>query len=229
MTSKGTTEKSSIHPSNGAQPLDPFDTSVSNDTFHDGVVGTVSRKRARNPFKDDHIVRKVQKEVKQKSATMEATTGESNSSEAEPTTISLSPENIKGLRLEAIFHPKFDNERRESQPRNKKGEFDGIKSSTTSRIRTAMIERLQDQKGYLEVSLKHSGSLILWSGGQRYYSKKFMSQSIHSSGRTTLEATFCKGMVWRWRRQSKSCGRHLRNEIPRVQRLSRNESTDLRF
>ncbi|KAL3912665.1 MAG: hypothetical protein SGARI_001037, partial [Bacillariaceae sp.] len=35
-----------------------------------------------------------------------------------------------------------------------------------------MLEKLQQTKGgYLEVSLKHSGSLILWSGSQRYYSK----------------------------------------------------------
>ena len=34
-----------------------------------------------------------------------------------------------------------------------------------------MMKHLANQKGYWEVPLKQSGSLILWSGGQRYYSK----------------------------------------------------------
>jgi len=65
---------------------------------------------------------------------------------------------IRRLSLEAIFHPKFENENRSSQE-----------------IRKAMIQKIKasndKQGGYLEVSLKHSGTLVLWSGGQRYYSK----------------------------------------------------------
>ena len=63
------------------------------------------------------------------------------------------PQHLRRLRLEAIFHPKFENE----------------KSSQT--IRKDMLERVQNNEGYLEVTLKHSGSLVLWSGGQRFYSK----------------------------------------------------------
>lgn len=61
---------------------------------------------------------------------------------------------IQSLSLEAIFHPKFENE-----------------SLNDQTIRQQMIERVHAGKGYIEVSLKHSGSLLLWSGGQRYYSK----------------------------------------------------------
>jgi hypothetical protein len=64
------------------------------------------------------------------------------------------PEPIQRLRLEAIFHPKFGNEDRTDQT-----------------IRKDMIERVEKKLGYLEVTLKHSGSLVLWSGYQRYYSK----------------------------------------------------------
>lgn len=57
------------------------------------------------------------------------------------------------LRLEAIFHPKFENE------------------SSTRTIRQAMLNLVSSQAGYLEASLKHSGSLLLWSGASRFYSK----------------------------------------------------------
>ena len=67
---------------------------------------------------------------------------------------------IQKLRLEAIFHPKFENEK------------------STQVIRQEMKQLVEDQLGYLEVSLKHSGSLILWSGGQRYYSKNSLSNQF---------------------------------------------------
>ena len=63
------------------------------------------------------------------------------------------PNPICRLRLEAIFHPKFENEKSDGQ------------------IRQDMLDRVSKKQGYLEVSLKHSGCLILWSGGQRFYSK----------------------------------------------------------
>eukprot|EP00569_Conticribra_weissflogii_P009958 CAMPEP_0171375476 /NCGR_PEP_ID=MMETSP0879-20121228/16793_1 /TAXON_ID=67004 /ORGANISM="Thalassiosira weissflogii, Strain CCMP1336" /LENGTH=112 /DNA_ID=CAMNT_0011885059 /DNA_START=1 /DNA_END=335 /DNA_ORIENTATION=- len=60
---------------------------------------------------------------------------------------------LKSLRLEAIFHPKFENE------------------SSEKDIRKEMLEKIQNGEGHLEVTLKHSGSLLLWSGGSRFYSK----------------------------------------------------------
>jgi hypothetical protein len=100
---------------------------------------------------------------------------------------------VRGLRLEAIFHPKFDNER------NKKGSGKkGKGAGSSSDIRSTMLQKLGigsgcakvgssiqhatsndggnpvevgKGTGHLEVSLKHSGSLVLWSGSTRYYSK----------------------------------------------------------
>jgi hypothetical protein len=51
---------------------------------------------------------------------------------------------IKQLRLEAIFHPKFENE------------------SSEKDVRKEMMEKVEKGDGYLEVTLKHSGSLLLW-------------------------------------------------------------------
>jgi hypothetical protein len=74
---------------------------------------------------------------------------------------------IHSLSLEAIFHPKFENESRNDQT-----------------IRQQMKERISAEKGFLEVSLKHSGSLLLWSGGQRYYvlQQELDRKSIHPRG-----------------------------------------------
>jgi hypothetical protein len=65
------------------------------------------------------------------------------------------PKNFSRMRLEAIFYPKFENEQKEEN----------------QRIREQMKERVLNKQGYLEASIKHSGSLILWSGGERFYSK----------------------------------------------------------
>lgn len=51
---------------------------------------------------------------------------------------------IKKLRLEAIFHPKFENE------------------SSEKDVRKDMLTKVGNGDGYLEVTLKHSGSLLLW-------------------------------------------------------------------
>ena len=107
---------------------------------------------------------------------------------------------VTGLRLEAIFHPKFDNERNNNN-NNKNGSGSG--GGGGDDIRRNMLQRLNlnnpgsstgttttanantssaggNNSGttsgggggdYLEVSLKHSGSLVLWSGSTRYYSK----------------------------------------------------------
>lgn len=64
------------------------------------------------------------------------------------------PNPIRKMRLEAIFHPKFENENRSDKA-----------------VRREMMDRVEKQQGYLEVTLKHSGSLVLWSGGSHYFSK----------------------------------------------------------
>ena len=80
-----------------------------------------------------------------------------------------------GLRLEAIFHPKFDNENR-----------------TTADIRSRMLDYVEASKGYLEVSLKHSGSLLLWSGGMRYYSKNSTDNRFSHAGEILLRQHFAR-------------------------------------
>jgi hypothetical protein len=77
--------------------------------------------------------------------------------------------NIKTLSLEAIFHPKFENESRDLQ-----------------HIRRDMKNKVQKKEGCLEVSLKHSGNLLLWSGGQRYYSKNSTDNAFTYIGEVLL-------------------------------------------
>jgi hypothetical protein len=76
------------------------------------------------------------------------------------------PATIHQLRLEAIFHPKFENESQTDREirRQMHARVVGGGSSTTQPHHIHV-------GGYLEVSLKHSGSLLLWSGGARFYSK----------------------------------------------------------
>lgn len=80
----------------------------------------------------------------------------------------------KRLRLEAIFHPKFDNDKELSD------------------IRKLMISKVSSGLGCLEVSLKHSGSLMLWSGGQRYYSKNSTNNVFTLSGEILLRQHFAR-------------------------------------
>lgn len=75
---------------------------------------------------------------------------------------------FRRLRLEAIFHPKFENEMQEQL------------------IRQQMKERVANEKGYLEVSVKHSGSLLLWSGGERFYSKNSTDNIFTAAGQILL-------------------------------------------
>jgi hypothetical protein len=79
------------------------------------------------------------------------------------------------LRLEAIFHPKFENENLNDQ-----------------QMRAKMKERVASGSGYLEVTLKHSGSLLLWSGGQRYYSKNSTSNRFTRVGEILLRQHFVR-------------------------------------
>ncbi len=92
---------------------------------------------------------------------------------------------VRGLRLEAIFHPKFDNER------NKKGN----KGNQKDDIRSTMLQKLgigstEVGKGHLEVSLKHSGSLVLWSGSTRYYSKNSACNEFTRTAEILLRQRF---------------------------------------
>ena len=80
---------------------------------------------------------------------------------------------FKSLSLEAIFHPKFENENRNDQS-----------------IRSQMKERVLADQGYIEVSLKHSGSLLLWSGGQRFYSKNSTENPFTYVGEVLLRQHF---------------------------------------
>lgn len=85
----------------------------------------------------------------------------------------INVESITKLSLEAIFHPKFENENRELLS-----------------VRNEMKEKVNAQAGYLEVSLKHSGNLLLWSGGQRYYSKNATSNAFTYVGEVLLRQHF---------------------------------------
>ena len=105
---------------------------------------------------------------------------------------------VRGLRLEAIFHPKFDNER------NKKGSGKKCKGAGSSNgIRNTMLQKLgiasNDASnsvevgkgtGHLEVSLKHSGSLVLWSGSTRYYSKNSAGNEFTRTAEILLRQRF---------------------------------------
>jgi hypothetical protein len=92
------------------------------------------------------------------------------------------PDPVSKLRLEAIFHPKFENERSDHQ------------------IREDMLSRVDSGKGYLEVSLKHSGSLVLWSGGHRFYSKNSTDNQFTYAAEILLQQHFER--AWRNAHQS---------------------------
>lgn len=127
-----------------------------------------------------------------------ATTAET--SKASPNTLSSGsirlPEPIQRLRLEAIFHPKFENEDRTDQT-----------------IRNSMIERVENKLGYLEVTLKHSGSLVLWSGHQRYYSKNSMDNQYTYAAeilvRQHFERAWRNDMSGSTESRYEECSRHL--------------------
>jgi uncharacterized protein (UPF0248 family) len=87
----------------------------------------------------------------------------------------IPPETIQRLRLEAIFHPKFENENRNDQS-----------------VREQMKQRVASHSGYLEVTLKHSGSLLLWSGQQRYYSKNSTDNRFTAVGEILLRQHFVR-------------------------------------
>jgi len=88
---------------------------------------------------------------------------------------SSSSVDIRQLKLEAIFHPKFDNE-----------------NSSDLVIRNTMLRNVANNAGYIEVSLKHSGSLLLWSGKQYYYSKNSTFNSFTKVGEILLLQHFAR-------------------------------------
>ncbi|KAL3793907.1 hypothetical protein ACHAW5_007070 [Stephanodiscus triporus] len=107
------------------------------------------------------------------------------------------PPDIVGLRLEAIFHPKFENETPDSE------------------IRRKMLEGVASGDGYVEASLKHSGSLLLWSGRQCYYSKNSTNNAFSKVGEVMLMRHFARcygggggdgGGRRDWRDEYERCG-----------------------
>ena len=104
--------------------------------------------------------------------------------------------NIAQLKLEAIFHPKFDNE----------------SSSNNSTIRQKMLTNVATNKGYIETSLKHSGSLLLWSGKQCFYSKNSTNNIFTKVGEIVLLQHFirCYGTN-NWKEEYKRCSEYIHN------------------
>ena len=100
--------------------------------------------------------------------------------------------NITKLQLEAVFHPKFENEKSDTQ------------------IRHQMLANIAAHQGYLEVSLKHSGSLVLWSGRQRFYSKNSTNNAFTMVGEILLMQHFarCFG-IDKWRSEYDRCSEYL--------------------
>lgn len=101
---------------------------------------------------------------------------------------------IKTMRLAAIFHPKFDNEQQCNSSNNRSGSSTASKSKGSQfQIREQMKQRVAiDDAGYLEVTLKHSGSLLLWSGGQHYFSKNSTNNIFTYAGEVLLRQHFMR-------------------------------------
>jgi hypothetical protein len=111
---------------------------------------------------------------------------DNNGGEEQERVLSLSDiPRLQALRLEAIFYPKFENE----------------SSNTDNAIRNVIRNIQQTKKsssyptttttsGYLEVSIKHSGSLLLWSGGNRFYSKNSTENVFTMVGEILLRQHF---------------------------------------
>ena len=100
--------------------------------------------------------------------------------------------NITKLQLEAIFHPKFENEKSDAQ------------------IRHQMLSYIAAKQGYLEVSLKHSGSLVLWSGRQCFYSKNSTNNAFTMVGEILLMKHFarCYG-IEKWQLEYDRCSEYV--------------------
>ena len=88
------------------------------------------------------------------------------------------------LRLEAIFYPKFENERANDNDHNNHDQKDTV--------RDRILRRVSYGHGYAEVSLKHSGSLLLWSGGDGFYSKNSTDNAVALVGHVLLLQHFAR-------------------------------------
>lgn len=95
----------------------------------------------------------------------------------------FNPNQIKSMKLEAIFHPKFENENINNQ-----------------QIRKSMLDKVSTSQGVLEVSLKHSGSLVLWSGSNRFYSKN-ATDNVHTH---TAEILLRQHFARAWMKKNKT-------------------------
>jgi hypothetical protein len=64
------------------------------------------------------------------------------------------------------------------------------------RIRQALqMTEKTGKQGYLEVSVKHSGSLLLWSGGERFfYSKNSTANVYTAAGEILLRQQFVRAI-----------------------------------
>ncbi len=135
-----------------------------------------SKKRQRNPAFEDEEKSQSQPRRKDDDGTfMSSPIEEHNNKQNRQRTINM--QNITQMKLEAIFHPKFENEKSDQQ------------------IRQSMIDKVSNGEGILEVSLKHSGSLLLWSGGKRYYSKNGMDNVYTSVGEVLLRQHFARAWI----------------------------------
>ena len=103
---------------------------------------------------------------------------------------------LSKMELEAIFYPKFDNENLNDQ-----------------KIRKEMLASIFKSTGYLEVSLKHSGSLILWSGYDHIYSKNSMNNKFTLTAEILLHEHFIRA----WSSTSKTNNGDTNNDTNETQ------------
>ena len=113
------------------------------------------------------------------------------------------------LRLEAIFHPKFENE-----------------NINDRQIRLQIKERVRQGRGYLEVTLKHSGSLLLWSGGQRYYSKNSTGNRFTDVGEILLRQHFVRAF---WKQEEATTPEYLEENYQLCSRFVQEHRLTLAF
>ena len=95
------------------------------------------------------------------------------------------------LSLDAIFYPKFDNEQ------------------SDQKIRQQMLSKMKAHEGYIEVSLKHSGSLILWNG-TTLYSKNSTNNIFTYTAEILLRQHFAQLWPNRSRETYYDCGAYLK-------------------
>jgi hypothetical protein len=107
-----------------------------------GVLDVSSKKRSKeelSPNDDSHYLQNPRRQSRNyNSQTVDPKTSTSTTTMAALDT-TITPDQIKGLRLQAIFHPKFDNEKQKF-PTSDNNNYTGCGSSCKS-IRETMMER----------------------------------------------------------------------------------------